>query len=97
MIAFGDLVSIVDMAPAIARCEALVSAVCERTAECGINAADCALDMMQGLSCEQAVSIDLRYEECLEAVETLACEGFAVPPVCMNVVRVLPASMDGAS
>jgi hypothetical protein len=95
---FGcDLESVVDPAPAIARCEALVSAVCGRTEACGINAADCALDMMQGLSCDQAISIDLRYEECLEAIDMLACAGFAVPPVCMNVVRVLPPSADGAS
>src|SRR5687768_2677752 len=46
--AFGcDLQSVVDAAPAIARCEALVSAVCERTSECGLATADCSLDMMQ--------------------------------------------------
>jgi hypothetical protein len=92
-----DLAAVIDEAPAIARCEALVSAVCERTVACGIDATDCALDMTQGLSCDQAVSIDLRYEECLEAIDMLACEGFAVPQVCASVVRVLPASMGGAS
>lgn len=87
-----DLESIVDAAPAIARCEVLVNAVCDRVEACGLGATDCAIETMQGLSCDQAISIDLRYEECLEAIEVVACEGFTVPPVCMNVVRVLPSS-----
>jgi hypothetical protein len=92
-----DLESIIDPAPAVARCEALVAAVCERTTECGISASDCALDMIQGFSCDQAIAIDLRYEACLEAIDMLACEGFALPAVCANIVRVLPPGMDGAS
>lgn len=92
-----DLESVIDPAPAVERCHTLVSAVCARTEECGLTAADCSLEMMQGLSCDQAVSIDLRYEACLEAIDMLACEGFAVPQVCANVVRVLPPSADGAS
>lgn len=85
-----NLEAIVDPAPAVARCNALVDAVCERTAECGVSSADCSMDAMQGFSCDQAIAIDLRYEMCLEAIDTIACEGFALPPSCMDVVRVLP-------
>ncbi len=93
-----DLARIADPAPAIAHCETFVQTFCDHAMSCGTPEADCEQSVAaMGIDCSQAFAIDLRYEECLQAIEALAC-GARLPTICTGVVLVLPPSAsDGAS
>jgi len=86
-----ELDAIVDRPAAIASCEALYQAFCDHNAKCGgQTVGDCMADAAaMGFDCSQALSIDLRYESCLEAIDALMC-GSPTPAVCREVVLVLP-------
>jgi len=45
--------------------------------------------MAMGVDCSQALSIELRYETCIDALAMLPC-GSPAPTVCERVVLVLP-------
>lgn len=88
-----DFNAVVDRAPAIAACETVMQAFCEHNAMCGAPAGDCAQSAAaMGVDCNQAVSVDLRYETCLDALDALTC-GSPAPAVCMQIVYVLPAGL----
>lgn len=86
-----ELDAIVDRPAAIASCEALYQAFCDHNATCGgQTVGECMADAAaMGFDCSQALSIDLRYESCLEAIDALMC-GSPTPAVCREVVLVLP-------
>lgn len=82
---------VVDRAAATAACQTLTQAFCDHNAMCGgAPASECtATAAAMGVDCSQALSIDLRYEMCLEALDMLSC-GSPTPSVCNQVVLVLP-------
>jgi hypothetical protein len=85
-----DLQALADRAPAIAKCETLIQALCDHNVMCGAAAADCTqVALTMGVDCSQALSIELRYEECIDTLATLPC-GVQAPAVCERVVLVLP-------
>lgn len=90
-----SLDAIIDRDPANAKCMTLTEAICQHNATCGgqtLSACmEAAFDM--GVDCSLALSIDLRYEACLDAVASLAC-GSPTPDVCREVVLVLPPGVN---
>ena len=85
-----DFTELADRAPAIAACRTLTQAFCDHNAMCGGSAVDCAAtSAAMGVDCDQALSIDLRYESCSEALAALPC-GSPAPEVCRQIVYVLP-------
>jgi hypothetical protein len=88
-----QLEMLVDRAPAIEACQTVTQAICDHNAMCGAPMVDCAASLAaMGGDCNQALSVDLRYELCLEAIDSLAC-GSPVPAMCMQVIFVLPPGL----
>ena len=88
-----DLRAVVDPAPAIAACQTVTQAFCDHNVRCGAADPDCAQSLAaMGVDCNQALSIDLRYESCLEAINALPC-GSPAPLACTQVVYVLPPGL----
>lgn len=87
-----DIRDLADPAPAQAACTTLLSAICERNARCSGSTIDterciAAQEIVLSFDCAQALSIDLRYEHCLELLQDPAC-GDVPADACTNVVRV---------
>lgn len=73
-----DYADIADPAPAIAKCEAVVGAVCELSIRCGVERTldDCVqmAPEMLGITCSQALGVALEYETCIERLANAPCE-----------------------
>jgi hypothetical protein len=82
-----DLVDMADPAPAIAGCQAYVSAFCSAGERCGGDtASDCeATAMGSGTSqidCNNAIGVQPSLDQCLSELETVSCSAASAPKSC---------------
>jgi hypothetical protein len=90
-----DLGAVIDPAPAIARCQTLVDKVCDHLVGCKLLTSRdaCQVATMMGLSCAQAVSTSLDFEDCVQQVDGLTCENGSLPTVCQGAIGALPTGV----
>ena len=90
-----DAFDIADPAPAIAKCHGFIEAVCETQAGCGTAGTmeECVTEVeaMLSLDCDNALTVDLRYEECLVTLRESATCGMLPATAlggCKGLIRV---------
>jgi hypothetical protein len=87
-----DLTDLADPAPAQQACDQLLTRLCGHVVECGMIAdvAACRQQVNAGIDCTRAVAHSVRFEDCLDAVETLSCMIVALPDICDDVIKLRP-------
>ncbi len=89
-----DISDIADPAPAVDKCNTFMQRTCELQNECSDQFAtldECltALEAASGLSCEDAIAVELGYEDCLAALDGLDCRSAIMLDQCEGVIRAL--------
>ena len=86
-----------DHQEARAKCDGLVTTLCERRAACPAGAqpatqAVCVAELGERLDCARAGSVSTSYDACLTALEGMTCEDFkppgakGIPEACREVI-----------
>lgn len=78
--------AIADPAPAAKACAMLTSAICKRSAMCGLSESEEACLEREGVDCSRSIAFTLDYETCIEEVEQLECEVLLIPEICESVI-----------
>jgi hypothetical protein len=88
-----DVTDLADRAPAVAACNELLDAICARQARCGLDQPlqECLAEQRAqlGFDCQDALAVDLRYEQCLSMLEPDGCAP-VMGATCAGVIRVAP-------
>jgi hypothetical protein len=88
-----DVPDVVDPAPAVAACNALIAATCQRGVDCGgTTMAACTSEAAASLDCSTAMAYTLDYEKCMSQIGALACTATALPDSCTSVILQNPGS-----
>jgi hypothetical protein len=81
-----DLAQIADPEPAIAACNVLLAAVCDRAEECQASTREgCMTETSATLDCTLAVAVMPQYEQCLGEISQLSCD-LETPVSCQRVI-----------
>lgn len=95
-----DFADIADPAPAMAKCETFFRTVCELEMRCGgIRPVDqCVTEVMAMKGdCSNALSVDLRYEDCMDSLKSTSCaNATSAINVCAGVIRATMSPVGGA-
>lgn len=78
--------AIADPAPAARACAALTSAICKRSAMCGLSQSEEDCLKREMVDCSRSVAFTLDYETCIDEVEKLECGVFVIPEICESVI-----------
>jgi hypothetical protein len=88
-----DLTDVADPAPAVAKCEGILEAICELVMRCGSSQTleDCiaSTTAMLSFDCATAIAVDLRYESCIEAIQQATCDRPPPMGACTGVIRAI--------
>lgn len=80
---------LVDPAPAVTACDNLLTAVCNKVAECGGGTVEaCVTKQQTQTDCSTAVGYTARYEVCLSDVSKMTCTTASQPASCENVIKI---------
>jgi hypothetical protein len=90
-----DLTEMADPAPAMAACQAYITAVCTTAERCGGGpASDCVTSTMgtgsNQLDCTRAVGAKPSLDQCLSELQNLSCSASALPASCKNALLLTP-------
>src|SRR5690606_38205961 len=81
-----DMAAVADRESARAKCESLLSVICEQRMACGVHAneSECRTQVTADLNCAQVIGVAKTYDDCTRSFKSLPCGG-GTPQVCINV------------
>jgi len=83
-----NVTDLADPAPAIAACNALVDALCQKESDCGASTVDtCKTQIGSTLNCSTAIGYTPGYDTCISDLSKLACSAANLPSSCTDVIK----------